>query len=107
MKCDPPASLDGQHDKIMARMPVVEEHVEAGRGMLIVSLFLAITSALSIWVFHDTNVWIALVLAWMVSVLLCFAVNTRFGRWSLLGAPIAFSFLIVVTIACASGQGCL
>jgi len=75
--------------------------------MLVVSLLLATASAVSIWAFHNADIWAALVLAWITSALLCFAVNPRFGRWSLLGIPIAFSFIIAVSIACAIGRGCL
>lgn len=88
-------------------MPVSEEQIEAGPGMLLVSLLLAIASAASIWAFHNADIWAALVLAWIISVLLCFAINPRLGRWSLLGIPIAFSFDIALLIACATGQGCL
>jgi hypothetical protein len=91
----------------MTQVPVREENAEGGAGMFVASLLLATASTVSIWVFHNADVWAGLVLIWIISVILCFAINPRWGRWSLLGIPIAFSFIILISIACATGHGCL
>jgi predicted membrane channel-forming protein YqfA (hemolysin III family) len=89
-------------------MSAPEEHLSEARGVLIVSLVLATFCALVPWLFRDPEpYWWMSMFLWMASVIVCFCVNVRFGRWALLGVPIALSFFLFALVSCAFGVDCL
>jgi hypothetical protein len=92
-------------------MATTEKRERGARIVLIISLSLSIAAGALPWVARfrpiPGNYFDILLVLWAASVLVCFGVNPRFGRWALFGIPVALAFIPVAMVSCATGGGCL